>query len=681
MERPVEKILKTEKLKEPVSFNGIVLEKASGGDPKFVPEETPYMEDEFSQELMKKIAISLKQGDPILLEGGTSLGKTKTVRHMAALLGWEVHYANLNGGTDVEDLMGRYIPNKDKKTADDPEYVFADGSITSGLRQEEGKTKIILLDEYNSIAPNIAIRVHEVLDALKDDGQVVLSEDASEIIRVSKVNTKIIALTNPPGKGYIGREPIDPAQLRRWVYQKLENELPEKTLANFTRFLSGLEVAGEGRQESESLTPASAVPIEEFKDIEGLEEILVKYQEFHRAAKSMLSKREIAQDQPQRFSFDDRMEPARVISYVRTFFRGSLTESFQEALRYYYVNKLESAEDRQKLDELIKLVEYTPKTDTRRRSLDANQNTAVETHPALKLVMIEDLKDILEQDPTTAEGVALAMTNSRVGEAMDLRSELITKGINKDVAIRSLAGVSNETAYEMRSELLAAGASKNSLLKGLMGCEDKKAKDYRRIMAEDPRVDKRALAISLVGCSDHDSIVLRNKLVGISSVKDSVAESMAGTAEMDAARLTLTLIEKNVSPKSIAKGLKGIGGKIAHNHRREFLRNGTIEIEEYLMSMVGVGDSESIQARKEAVANNKGINDAVLASLAGVSEDFGIRDDIMRRKGFFSELAVLKSIVGVYTKEADEIRKGYGESALLKTYYLENPVDNFIANR
>ncbi len=83
---------------------------------------------------------------------------------MCSELGWEVHYANLNGATDVEDLMGRYIPNPHRTKPDDPEYIFADGRVTAGLRQEEGKTKVIVLDEINAAAPNILIRLHEVLD-------------------------------------------------------------------------------------------------------------------------------------------------------------------------------------------------------------------------------------------------------------------------------------------------------------------------------------------------------------------------------------------------------------------------------------------------------------------------------------------------------------------------------------
>mgnify|MGYP001560611586 FL=1 len=192
--------------KRTISYLGVTLEKAKSTGSQFVPKREQYADfindTEVALPLQRDVAIAFLNGEPMLVEGGTSLGKTTTVRKMAAELGWEVHYVNLNGATDVEDLMGRYIPNSRKSTPEDPEYIFADGKVTSGLRQEKGKTKVVILDEFNAAAPNILIRLHEVLDALERGGDVILSEDASEAVAVDKRKTKIIALMNPPGKGY-----------------------------------------------------------------------------------------------------------------------------------------------------------------------------------------------------------------------------------------------------------------------------------------------------------------------------------------------------------------------------------------------------------------------------------------------------------------------------------------------
>lgn len=355
-----------------MSYLGVGLEKAKVGHGQFVPKRAQYRDfindREVSLPLQRDIAVAFLSGEPLLVDGGTSLGKTTTVRKMAAELGWEVHYANLNGATDVEDLMGRYIPNPHKNKPEDPEYIFADGKVTSGLRQEEGKTKVIILDEFNSSAPNILIRLHEVLDALERGGDVVLSEDASEAVPVNKNRTKVIALMNPPGKGYFGREPLDPAQLRRWVYKKLPSELPESTFSYSTDALFGGETGSQDvttdmylQARDQALTP------DQLQEIPGMREVLEKYKEFHKAAKELLKSRKIAEDQPQPFTYDDRMEPRRVRDFVLRFYNGDINETFQQALRYYYANKLENEIDRTKLSELIRLVEFHQKVPESKR--------------------------------------------------------------------------------------------------------------------------------------------------------------------------------------------------------------------------------------------------------------------------------------------------------------------------
>jgi len=366
-----------------ISYLGVKLEKAEVRDSQFVPKREQYADfindKEVALPLQRDIAIAFLNGEPLLIEGGTSLGKTTTVRKMAAELGYEVHYANLNGATDVEDLMGRYIPNPHKNKPEDPEYIFADGKVTSGLRQEEGKIKIIILDEFNSAAPNILIRLHEVLDALERGGDVILSEDASESISVNKEKTKIVALMNPVGKGYLGREPLDPAQLRRWVYKKMPSELPVSTFSYST---DALFKAG---PESQYITPdmflksrEDALTLEQLSEIPGMREVLEKYKEFHKAAKELVKSRKIAEDQSQPFIYDDRMEPRRVRDFVLRFYNGDINETFQQALRYYYANKLESDVDRKKLEELIRLVEYRPKTiGSQRRGTEREEKLSV----------------------------------------------------------------------------------------------------------------------------------------------------------------------------------------------------------------------------------------------------------------------------------------------------------------
>ncbi len=361
-----------------VSYLGVELPKAQGGD--FCPKRENYqgyINEEFSLELQRKIATSWKLDQPILIEGGTSIGKTTTVRKMCAELGYEVYYKNLNGATDVEDLMGRYVPNPGRRNENDPEYKWADGPVTQGLRKDEEKIKVIILDEYNSANPNIIIRLHEVLDELEKNGEVVLAEDASERIKVEKSRTKIIALTNPPGKGYLDRQPLDPAQLRRWNYQKEVSELPKDTFSGSVDIMFRLKPETKEMAEEKFLLSSDVeIPIAELREVPGMRELVEKYKEFHQAAKELLKNRKIAQDQPQAFMYDDRMEPQRVLKFIQNFYRGDINEVWKEALRYFYVNKLEDDNDKQKLLELINVIEYIQPVESKRKGVERKGTTA-----------------------------------------------------------------------------------------------------------------------------------------------------------------------------------------------------------------------------------------------------------------------------------------------------------------
>jgi len=425
-----------------VAYLGVELPKAKGGD--FCPKRENYqgyINEEFSLELQRKIATSWKLDQPILIEGGTSIGKTTTVRKMCAELGWEVYYKNCNGSSDVEDFMGRYIPNPYKvdrsKLTDvqyaklvstwknitknmDPayleskEYIFSDGPVTAGLRPEEGVTKVIILDEYNSANPNIVIRLHEVLDELEKNGEVVLAEDASERIKVNKTRTKIIALTNPPGKGYLDRQPLDPAQLRRWNYQKEVSELPEDTFSVTLDVMFHLKSeTTEMAKEKFLISSDVEIPIDELREVHGMKELVEKYKEFHHAAKELLKNRKIAQDQPQAFMYDDRMEPQRVLKFIQNFYRGDINEVWKEALRYFYVNKLEDDTDKQKLLELINAIEYAQPVESKRKGLEregaiaeaiTKAETPEEAERLRTLVEIERVRKRIEESGKVPDG-------------------------------------------------------------------------------------------------------------------------------------------------------------------------------------------------------------------------------------------------------------------------------------
>lgn len=336
-----------------------------------------YVEDAFSRDMERIIATAWSLGEPILIEGGTSLGKTRAVKKMCAELGYEVHYQNLNNHTDPADLMGKYTPNPAQMSENDPRYVFADGSVTKALRAESDKIKVLILDEYNAAHPGVIIRLHEVLDAYKTASTVTLTEDGNEILQIERDSLKIIAITNPAGGGYSDREPLDPAQIRRWSYHKLPDELPKETFRAGVLALSGLGGTKTHSDISlEKYTPSQIelIPHTVLGELPGMEEIVPQYIAFHEAAKSMVGSKRIGNNQRQKFTFDDREEPRRVFSYIARFYDGDMGKVMQDALRYFYAGKVLDPKDKAALEEMIRTVNYIPKFNPERRVLGEEES-------------------------------------------------------------------------------------------------------------------------------------------------------------------------------------------------------------------------------------------------------------------------------------------------------------------
>jgi len=657
-----------------VVYLGVTLEKSKSGDDQFVPKREQYADfindKEVALPLQRDIAIAFLSGEPLLVDGGTSLGKTTTVRKMAAELGWEIHYANLNGATDVEDLMGRYIPNPHKSKPEDPEYIFADGKVTSGLRQEEGKTKIVILDEFNASAPNILIRLHEVLDALERGGDVILSEDASEAVPVNKERTKIIALMNPPGKGYFGREPLDPAQLRRWVYKKLPSELPESTFSYSTDALFGAEPTSQNvtpdmfiRTREGSLTP------EQLPEIPGLIEVLEKYKEFHKAAKELLKNRKVAEDQPQAFTFDDRMEPRRVRDFVLRFYTGDINETFQQALRYYYSNKLENKADRDMFEELIRVVEYKPTVvPSRRKGIEAGPERNTEEIISESFEIAEKITKKMEQFLTegsvSKNSIALGLTGVGTAAAMEMRKQFLTEGsVSKNSIALGLTGVGTAAAMEMRKQFLTEGSvPKNTIAFSLAGVGTAAAMEMRKQFLTEGSVSKNSIVLGLTGVGTAAAMEMRKQFLTDGVSKNYIALGLTGVGTAVAMEMRKQfLTDGGVSKNSIALGLAGVGTAAAMEMRKQLLTEGSVDKNYIARSLAGVGTAAAMEMRKQLLTEGSVDKNYIARSLAGANnkESFEFRennfnsDDELYLKSFITESVEIDAIICRYGFEGD----------------------------
>ena len=112
LEHNPEPITKTE---EKVSIMGVELMVGSGGDR--VPDINEFSTDVLTEEdlrLMRDMAVALKLNHPLLIEGGSGLGKTKTIRRICAQTNTPIYDVNCHN-IDADVLVGTTSFSEDTK--------------------------------------------------------------------------------------------------------------------------------------------------------------------------------------------------------------------------------------------------------------------------------------------------------------------------------------------------------------------------------------------------------------------------------------------------------------------------------------------------------------------------------------------------------------------------------------
>ncbi|MBS3172687.1 AAA family ATPase [Candidatus Woesearchaeota archaeon] len=168
--------------------------------------KSPYMPQKASKfvdhgNIMKTLAIAVRDNLAVLLIGESGTGKTSAIRFLANQTKNGLRRVNLNGGTTADELVGRLLIN-DKGT------YWVDGILTEAMRSGDW----IVLDEINAALPEVLFVLQSIMD---DDGYLVLNEkDDKEIVHRHK-NFRIFATCNPPE--YAGTKEMNKALLSRFA--------------------------------------------------------------------------------------------------------------------------------------------------------------------------------------------------------------------------------------------------------------------------------------------------------------------------------------------------------------------------------------------------------------------------------------------------------------------------------
>lgn len=373
-------------LGDSVSFLGVELSKGSGGP--LTPDAERFKKEVLTAwdlKLMQKLAVGLELNQPLLLEGGSGIGKSSTVDRMCGYLNREVYYANC-AEYDIDTLIGSKTIGKEGSVE------WRDGLVSQWLR----KGGVLFLDEYNFMRGEVRGRLHEVLDSvLRGTGQVNLTENYSEVIKVHP-DCRLIAAQNEPGNDQIDRQVLDPPQLTRFVYIKEVEDLPKEV-----KLARALGVIGEDNiialAPGEYLTPSLAKTA--LKDLPGIKDLITRYVEFAESIEQMIKERQVGSKQPQPVYCSSTRDQDRVFKFVERFYDGDSNGTFQKALRFYYQNKFSSESDREQIENLIKIVETDLSAlPSKRKALESDSGVGAVTtsaETALKAVEKELGKNFL----------------------------------------------------------------------------------------------------------------------------------------------------------------------------------------------------------------------------------------------------------------------------------------------
>lgn len=174
----------------------------------FVPSDIVFEEH---NALLEGVSIAMENQMPVLLIGETGTGKTALVRHLAAITKNGFMRVNHNGGTTIEDILGRYL-------IDSNGTKWCDGALVKAMK--EGLW--YLADEINAASAEINFVYHALLD---DDAKITLVEKDNEVIR-PHANFRFFGAMNPPGD-YAGTKELNRALLSRFAVVKVDYASPE----------------------------------------------------------------------------------------------------------------------------------------------------------------------------------------------------------------------------------------------------------------------------------------------------------------------------------------------------------------------------------------------------------------------------------------------------------------------
>jgi AAA domain (dynein-related subfamily) len=324
IEASIKASLQAETLPEVVRVSGVPITKGKGGD--LCPPLSQFEGLVFTEthnELLRVMAVGVALNQPVLIEGGSGLGKTTMARYLAAVTNNESFLINCRE-MPAETIIGKMGAVEGTKSG----FGFIDGLLLQAIRNGG----IVLFDEYNKLHGDTRSAVQPVIDAIiRGEEYVTIAENHGERVKIHE-DFRIIATQNEPNGDHAQREPLDKPDFTRWSYHKFPDDLSSK----------------------EKLEIALAAP-ETLKQLPSFSELMERFVEFH----DSVSKLSIGKSQAQPVYYAFVRDLERLNTYISKFYQGDLNTTAKEALTHYFGRRYLKDTDNAQVMELIELVKVT----------------------------------------------------------------------------------------------------------------------------------------------------------------------------------------------------------------------------------------------------------------------------------------------------------------------------------
>lgn len=188
---------------------GVSLPDNVGNKSPFIPTATDGYKN--VNHLLEQVAVGILENMPVVLMGETGTGKTSLIRDLAAKTHNGFRRVNHNGGTSVDDVVGKILVNKEGT-------YWGDGVLIQAMRNGDW----YVADEINASSAEMLFVYYSLLD---DDGYIVLVENGGEIVRPHE-SFRFFATLNPSAD-YHGVKELNKALMSRFLALKTDFASPK----------------------------------------------------------------------------------------------------------------------------------------------------------------------------------------------------------------------------------------------------------------------------------------------------------------------------------------------------------------------------------------------------------------------------------------------------------------------